>query len=64
MPEEIFDENLFIQLSGQAEYCAVKRLKRVVKLKLRSPKRLFTFKADSEKADGIIKKLRCKIVEV
>ena len=64
MPEEIFDVDRFVQLSGSAEYCAVKRLKKVVKLKLRTPRTLFTLKVDLTGAEGVIKKLRCEIVEV
>lgn len=64
MPEEIFDVERFVQLSERAEYCAVKRLKRVVKLKLRTPGKLFTLKVNPTEAEGVVKKLRCEIVEV
>lgn len=64
MPEEIFDVDKFVQLSERAEYCAVKRLKKVVKLKLRTPKKLFTLKVDPSMAEGIVKRLRCEIREV
>jgi len=64
VPQEIYDVDKFIQLSEQAEYCAVKRLKRAVKLKLRTPKKLFTLKVDPTEAEGIVKKLRCEIIEV
>ena len=64
MPEEIFDVDRFVQLSGRAEYCAVKRLEKVVKLKLRTPRKLYTLKVDLTGAESVIKKLRCEIVEV
>lgn len=64
MPQEIFDVDKFIQLSEQAEYCAVKRVKKVVKLKIRTPKKLFTLKVDPGTAESIVKKLRCEIREV
>ena len=64
MPEEIFDVDRFVQLSGGAKYCAVKRLKNVVKLKLRTPRKLITLKVDLTGAEGVIKKLRCEIIEV
>lgn len=64
MPEEIFDVERFVQLSERAEYCAVKRLKRVVKLKLRTPGKLFTLKVNPTEAEGVVKKLRCEILEV
>lgn len=64
MPEEIFDVDKFVQVSERAEYCAIKRLKKTVKLKLRTPKKLYTLKADPTKAEEILKKLRCEIREV
>jgi hypothetical protein len=51
-------------MSGRAEYCAVKRLKDVVKLKLRTPSKLYTLKIEPMKAEEIIKKLQCEIREV
>jgi len=64
MPSEIFDSEKFVEISGRAEYCAVKRLKDVVKLKLRMPKRLYTLKVEPAKAEEIIKKLQCEIREI
>ncbi|UCH31643.1 MAG: 50S ribosomal protein L38e [Candidatus Bathyarchaeota archaeon] len=64
MPTEIANAEAFIQLSEQAAYCAVKRLPKIVKLKLRNPKQLYTLKIDPTKAEEIIKKLHCEIREV
>ena len=64
MPSEIFDEEKFVEISGRAEYCAVKRLKDVVKLKLRTPGMLYTLKAEPVKAAEIIKRLQCEIHEM
>ncbi|RLI10380.1 hypothetical protein DRO25_03465 [Candidatus Bathyarchaeota archaeon] len=64
MPAEIFDINKFVEISERADYCIVKRLKDVVKLKLRTARRLYTLKADPVKAGEIIKKLRCEIREI
>jgi len=64
MPAEIFDVDEFIKISERAEYCAVKRLKKMAKLKLRTPKRLYTLKVDSLKAEEIVKKLKCEITEI
>ena len=64
MPSEIFDSEKFVEISGRAEYCAVKRLKDIVKLKLRTPKRLYTLKVEPAKAEEIIKKLQCEIREI
>lgn len=64
MPQEIFDTERFVQASDRAEYCSIKRLKKVVKLKLRTPSKLYTIKVDPSKAEEIIKKIRCEIREV
>jgi ferritin-like protein len=64
VPSEILDSEKFVEISGRAEYCAVKRLKDVVKLKLRTPKRLYTLKVEPAMAEEIIKKLQCEIREI
>jgi len=64
MPAEVSDVEKFVALSAKAKYCNVKRLKDVVKLKLRTPSKLYTFKVEPLKADELIKKLKCKIEEV
>lgn len=64
MPTEITDIDEFIQLSEHAAYCAIKRLSKTVKLKLRTPKLLYTLKTDPTRAEEIIKKLSCEIREV
>lgn len=64
MPAEIFDQDRFVEISERAEYCAVKRLKDVVKLKLRTARKLYTLKVEPVKAEELIKKLQCEIREV
>jgi ferritin-like protein len=64
MPSEIFEAEKFVEISGRAEYCAIKRLKDVVKLKLRTSKRLYTLKVEPAKAEEVIKKLQCEIREI
>ena len=64
MPAEISDVEKFVALSAKAKRCNVKRLKDVVKLKLRTPTRLYTLKVEPLKADELIKKLKCEIEEV
>ena len=64
MPSEISDPERFVEISGNAEYCAVKRLQNTVKLKLRTPKNLYTLKVEPSKAEEIIKKLQCEIREM
>lgn len=64
MPSEISDPERFVEISGNAEYCAVKRLQSVVKLKLRTPKNLYTLKIEPLKAEEVIKRLQCEIREI
>ena len=64
MPAEIFDQDRFVEISERAEYCAVKRLKDVVKLKLRTARKLYTLKVEPVKAEELIKKLQCEIREI
>jgi len=64
VPAEITNVEKFIQLSEHATYCAVKRLPRIVKLKLRTPRLLYTLRTDPTKAEEIIKKLNCEIREI
>lgn len=64
MPTEIFDTEEFIALSEKAEYCAVKRLEEVVKLKLRTPRMLYTLKVEPVRTEEIFKKMKCEIREI
>ena len=63
LPVEV-DLDSFLKLAENADSCCVKRLGDIVKLKLRTPKRLYTLEAKKEKAEEIIKKLKCKIVKL
>ncbi len=64
MPQEIQDVDKFIEISQRAEFCNIKRLKQHVKLKLKTPKKLYTHKTNPTKAEQIIKKLQCEIREI
>ena len=64
MPAEILNVDEFVKISERAEYCAVKRLEKVAKLKLRTSRRLYTMKTDPQKVEEIVKKLKCKITEI
>ncbi len=64
MPSEMFDVEKFVEMSANAKYCQVKRLKETVKLKLRTPSRLYTLKVEPINSDEIIKKLKCEIREL
>lgn len=63
MPAELFDVEKFVEISGRAKYCTVKRLKDAVKLKLRTSRRLYTLKVEPSRAEEIIKRLKCEIRE-
>jgi ferritin-like protein len=64
VPEEITDIDKFVEISSRAEYCHIKRLKDTVKLKLRTPRKLYTLKVEPVNAEEVIKKLQCEIHEI
>ena len=64
MPTEITDEDAFMKMSESAVECRVRRSGESVKLKLRTPKKLYTMKVVGERAEEIIKGLACEVVEV
>ena len=64
MPIEIKDVEEFIKLSEKAEVCRIKRLKDAVKLKIKTSDKLYTLKLEKEKADPLVKRLKCKTIEV
>ena len=64
MPTEIFDVERFVELSERATECRVKRLGEYVKLKLRTKRRLYTLKVEADKADEVLKRVKCKVVEL
>lgn len=64
LPSEITDAEKFVEFSANADYCAVKRLKDMVKLKLKTPSRLYTLKVTPTNAEVVIKKLQCEVREI
>jgi hypothetical protein len=64
LPAEITSTDDFIGLSETALECRVKRSNEFVKLKLRTPSRLYTHKVKVERADDVIRRLKCEVVEV
>jgi len=64
MPAEISNVDEFVAMSAKAKSCSVKRLKETVKLKLRTPRMLYTLKIEPLRAEEIIKKLKCEIREL
>ncbi len=65
MPREIHSEEEFLQVAERARVCRVKKLKDgTVKLKLRTPGYLYTFKVKEEESEEILKKIKCPVEEV
>lgn len=64
MPVEVFDKEKFIELSGKATGCTIKKNKDNTKLKLRTPKYLFTIKLSPSEADELAGKLSCPTTEI
>ncbi len=64
MPAEITATDKFVTLSEGALECRVKRSKDVVKLKLRTPRQLYTYKVKVDRADDVLRRLKCEVVEV
>ena len=65
MPKEIFDVDEFLEIaSSRANYCLVKRQEDSVKLKLRTPKTLYTLKVPPKDAEKIMGKLEIEVEEL
>ena len=64
MPHEIKTEEEFIAISERASEVRVKRFRDVVKLKLRTPHRLYTLKTDPSTAERLLSGLKIPVVEV
>lgn len=64
MPTEIKDVDQFLSLSQTATECRVKRSGDTVKLKLRTPKMLYTIKLDPARAEDLLKQIKCEVKEV
>ncbi len=63
MPAEISDIEEFVRISERAEECRVKRLEDVVKLKLRTPGKLYTIRLNAAQAADVLKRVKCEVVE-
>ena len=64
MPAEITTVEDFAEIAKRASKCLVKKQKDVVKLKLRTKKRLYTYKTDPINADRLLKNITCDIIEL
>lgn len=63
LPKEITEADEFIKISEKALECRVKRSEETVKLKLRTPRQLYTIKVDSARAAELLKQVKCEVVE-
>lgn len=63
MPKQIYDAEKFIEMSEDATECRVKRGSDQVKLKLRTPRYLYTLVAKPQQAEDILQNIRCQVVE-
>ena len=66
LPEELKTREEFMTTLGLASICYVKRLKKseIVKLKLRTKKRLYTYKTSPKEANEIVQNLNIPVEEV
>ena len=64
MPTEMQDEEKFVELSNEAIECRIKRIRNEVKFKLRTKKRLYTLKTSPERAEEVIKLIKCEKIDV
>jgi hypothetical protein len=65
MPVEIFDEKEFLEIAkSRADLCRIKKSKDTVKLKLRTPKHLFTFKTTPANAEELLKQIEIEQIEL
>jgi hypothetical protein len=63
MPKQITDVDRFLEMTEDAVECRVKRSTDSVKLKLRTTRYLYTLIVEPQKAEEIIQRVKCQIVE-
>ncbi len=64
MPKEITNADEFLKLAEKASECRVKKTGESTKLKLRTPKELYTMKLEAKAADELLAKITCAKVEL
>ena len=64
MPQEIFNPEDFLDIADRATECRVKRKGDIVKIKLRTKTRLFTFKSSPEEANAILQRIQLPVVDL
>lgn len=63
MPKQIYDIEKFLEMTEDAEECRVKRGSESVKLKLRTSRYLYTIILEPQKAEEVLQRVKCQIVE-
>ena len=64
MPKEVFDKEEFIELSKEASNCTIKKNPNNTKLKLRTPRYLYTIVLNNEEATEVIGRINCPKTEI
>ncbi|MEM3437464.1 MAG: hypothetical protein QXP55_02870 [Nitrososphaerales archaeon] len=64
MPKQIFNAEDFKKLLEKAKECRVLRMGDKVKLKLRTPKMLYTFITSKEEASNLLKDIKVEVKEI
>ena len=64
MPQEIFNPEEFLEVAARATECRVKRRGDIVKLKLRTKKKLYTLKTSPEEANVILQRIKLPIIDL
>jgi len=67
VPVEVTSLERFVEITSRASECRVKRYRKtkLVKVKARTKRYLFTFKTTEDKLDDVISKVKCqKIIDV
>lgn len=64
MPRELKTKEEFQKLLDEASEVRVKREEETAKVKLRTPRGLYTFKTTSEEADALVKGLKVEVLEL
>ncbi len=65
MPKEIFSEEEFLNIAKTlAVECRIKKSGDNVKLKLRTPKHLYTYKTETRKAESLLSQIEIEKIEL
>lgn len=64
MPREVRSREGLVNLLPEALECRVKKLKGCVKIKIRTKRYLYTYKADPSEAEELLKMVKCPVKEL